>query len=264
MLTIAEQLGVIAAFMAVVMIALWAVQVRQRDAGVVDAGWAAGLGLAAMFCAATAPGDPVRRAIVAILGGVWGLRLAWHIISDRVLSGKEDGRYADLRDRLGPRLNAFLFFFFQAQALLVVLLAAPFALAAADPAPAPRALDIAAVALWLIAKAGETTADEQLKAFKRDPASRGKTCRRGLWRYSRHPNYFFEWLIWCAYALLALPAPFGAVALAAPALMLLLVLKVTGIPPTERQAIKSRGDDYREYQRTTSAFFPWFPKGAAR
>ena len=261
-LSVGWQLACVAGVIIPVMAALWAVQVRKRDAGVVDVGWSAGLGLAAVFCALTGEGDPTRRLIVGALGGVWGLRLAWHILTDRVLSGREDGRYADLRDTMGPRLNRFLFVFFQFQALLVVILAAPFALACADARPGPAATDIAAAALWLVAKTGETIADRQLKAFKRDPASKGRTCRAGLWRYSRHPNYFFEWLIWCAYALLALQAPWGWLGLSAPILMLFLILKVTGIPPTEKQSLRSRGEDYREYQRTTSAFVPWFPRKA--
>ena len=83
---------------------------------------------------------------------------------------------------------------------------------------------------------------------------------RGLWRYSRHPNYFFEWLVWIAYAMFALASPWGWISLACPAVMLYFLLRVTGIPATEAQALKSRGDDYREYQRTTSAFVPRRPK----
>ena len=87
--------------------------------------------------------------------------------------------------------------------------------------------------------------------------------RQGLWRYSRHPNYFFQWLTWVAYALMALAAPWGWIGLLAPLLILYLIVFVTGIPPSEEQALKSRGDDYRRYQRETSAFVPWFPRRAA-
>ncbi len=95
------------------------------------------------------------------------------------------------------------------------------------------------------------------------PANRGRTCRRGLWRYSRHPNYFFEWLHWWAYALIAWGAAFVWVTVAAPFVMLVFVLFISGIPPTEARALASRGEDYRRYQRETSAFFPWFPKAEA-
>jgi steroid 5-alpha reductase family enzyme len=107
---------------------------------------------------------------------------------------------------------------------------------------------------------GESIADAQLAKWRKNPANKGRTCRAGLWNYSRHPNYFFEWLHWWFYVPLTITLPFGWLSLALPALMLYFLLRVTGIPYTEMQAIKSRGDDYREYQRTTSAFIPWFPK----
>lgn len=113
--------------------------------------------------------------------------------------------------------------------------------------------------LGLLAIAGEGLADRQLNRFKSDPANKGKTCRQGLWYYSRHPNYFFEWLHWISYPLIAMGASFGGWLWLLPLAMFLFLWFVTGIPYTERQAIKTRGDDYRDYQRTTSAFFPRRP-----
>ena len=110
--------------------------------------------------------------------------------------------------------------------------------------------------LWVIGFAGESTADRQLLHFRLDPQNRCRTCQLGLWRYSRHPNYFFEFVMWVAYALFASATPFGWIAFACPAVMLFLLLKVTGIPATEAQALRTRGDEYREYQRTTSVFVP--------
>ena len=107
---------------------------------------------------------------------------------------------------------------------------------------------------------GEGVADAQLERFRSDPAQRGKTCRSGWWRYSRHPNYFFEWIIWLAFVPMAWGSPRFAASLAGPALMFLFLTRVSGVPPAEAQALRSRGDDYRDYQRTTSAFFPWFPR----
>jgi steroid 5-alpha reductase family enzyme len=105
---------------------------------------------------------------------------------------------------------------------------------------------------------GEALADRQLESFKRDPQNRGRVCDVGLWRYSRHPNYFFEWLIWLSYALYASTSPAGWAAWIAPALILYFLLRVTGIPATEAQALRSRGDAYRRYQARTSPFVPWF------
>lgn len=258
------QFFAIAVIAGLVMVGLWAVQRRTRDAGIVDVGWAVLLGMAAAFCGLTGEGDPARRAIIGGMGAIWGLRLGSHLLLDRVLRGPEDGRYQMMRERYGSRINTVLLGFFLAQGLLVVVLATPFVLAARDPRPGPAALDLLAVGVWAIGLVGESVADRQLKRFKSDPANAGRVCEVGLWRYSRHPNYFFEWLVWIAFALPATMAPAGYLAWAAPALMLLFVLKLTGIPPTEARALRSRGEAYREYQRTTSAFVPWFRRRIVR
>ncbi len=241
-----------------VMGALWWRQTRTQDATSVDVAWSALLGVLALLYAVLSSGEPARRAAIAAVAASATWRLAWHLYADRARGRAEDGRYANLRREWGASAQPKFFAFFQAQALLDVLLSLPFALACVSRAPL-GASDFAALALWSISLVGEGVADAQLAAFKRDPASRGRTCRVGLWRYSRHPNYFFQWCLWIAYALLGLGAPWGALGLIAPLVMLGLILFVTGIPPTEAQALRSRGDDYREYQRTTSAFVPWFP-----
>jgi steroid 5-alpha reductase family enzyme len=124
-------------------------------------------------------------------------------------------------------------------------------------------LEWAGAALWLFALLGESAADLQLARFKADPSTRGRVCDVGLWRLSRHPNYFFEWLVWCAYFLFALPSPWGWTTVSCPLLMLYFLFRVTGIPATEEQALRSRGEAYRRYQRTTSAFVPWVRRSAA-
>jgi steroid 5-alpha reductase family enzyme len=150
--------------------------------------------------------------------------------------------------------------FFEFQAVLCVVLAVPFLLASENPTPAFSVFEYAAAALWFVAIAGEVTADMQLNAFKSNAENRGKTCRAGLWNYSRHPNYFFEWLIWVAFCLFAIDSRYGYLALVPPALMLYFLFRVTGIPATEAQALRTRGEDYKRYQETTSAFVPWFPR----
>ena len=131
---------------------------------------------------------------------------------------------------------------------------------ASDPSPALDVWVWIGVGFWLVSLAGESVADRQLAAFKADPGNRGKVCDVGLWRYSRHPNYFFEWLHWFSYPLIAMGAPSQWVAWLGPVIMLLFLYRVSGIPYTEKQSLKSRGDAYREYQRTTSPFIPWPPK----
>jgi len=185
--------------------------------------------------------------------------LSLYLLLTRVIGHPEEGRYVQLRRDWGCHLPLKFLLFFQFQALLGVLLSAPFLLAAVNEHPRLSAVEYAGTALWAVAFAGELTADSQLTRFKSDPANRGRTCRVGLWRYSRHPNYFFEWLIWVAFALFAAGSPHGYLAVFSPLLMLFFLFRVTGIPATEAQALRSRGDEYRQYQRTTSAFLPWFP-----
>jgi steroid 5-alpha reductase family enzyme len=171
----------------------------------------------------------------------------------------EDGRYRALRERYGANINLFHFGFFIAQAVAAWLFALPAWIVAHNPGTNRWALLLAGL-LAVIAFGGETLADRQLEKFRADPAHKGRTCRAGLWRYSRHPNYFFEWLHWFAYPVLAWGGPYWMVTWFAPALMFLFLNYFTGIPYTERQALRSRGEDYRDYQRKTSAFIPWRPR----
>lgn len=245
------------------MAALWMIQRWHGDAGIVDVAWGLGVGvLGAVFAACSESGDPTRRAVIGSLALIWSLRLSGYIFA-RLMRLPEDGRYQTLKSQWGPRAQFNLFVFFQMQALWSVLFALPMLVAARNPSPAFNLLDGLAVVLWLIAVGGETLADRQLSVFRRDPTNQGKVCRNGLWYYSRHPNYFFEWVHWWVYVLFAIGAPFGWLTLFGPALMLFFLFKVTGIPPTEAQAIKSRGAAYREYQQTTSPFFPWPPRRRA-
>lgn len=235
---------------------LWLAALRIRNWSLVDPGWAACLVLAALLYAGLASGLLERRLFVAGLVLLWGGRHVLLLLVTRVIGRPEEGRYVELRARWSA---AGFLVFFQAQALLAALLSAAFLLAAARTEPL-GALDAAGAGLFALAFAGEALADAQLARWKADPANRGRTCRAGLWSWSRHPNYFFEVLIWVAFALPALGAPWGALALLAPALLLVLILFVTGIPPSEAQALRSRGEDYRAYQREVSVLVPWPPR----
>ena len=244
------------------MAALWAWHFRLKDAGIVDPGWSAGIGLVALVYALLGPGWAPRRAAVAAMGLIWSVRLTVHL-ARRLHDEPEEGRYQALRaawSKEGTNVSRRFLFFFLFQGLLDVFLSLPMLLAVLNPEPRFSGWEIGGAALWLVSIAGESLADAQLTAFKRNPASRGKICDAGLWRYSRHPNYFFEWLVWMAWLVFALGSPWGVFAALCPALMLFFLLRVTGIPATEEQALRSRGEEYRRYQRTTSAFVPWFPK----
>ena len=244
------------------MFVLWLIHFPMRNAAIVDGGWAGGLALLAILYAALGTGYGPRRMLIGSMGAVWGLRLSFYLLTTRVFGHPEEGRYVELRRKWVTNIPLKFLGFFELQAVLCVFLAVPFLLAVRNPDPALSHLEYAAAVLWLIALTGESLADRQLHRFKQNPASKGKTCRAGLWQYSRHPNYFFEWLIWVSYALFALASPGGIYALSAPALMLYFLFRVTGIPATEEQALRTKGDDYRQYQQSTSAFIPWFPKKA--
>jgi steroid 5-alpha reductase family enzyme len=242
---------------AVVMAALWMWQKRMRNAGVADAGWTLLVGGLAVAYAWTGDGAWTRRSAIGWMMGSWGARLGVFILWDRVFGRAEGPRYQTMRARWGERADAEFFWFFQRQALASVFFSLPALFASMNSVPALSPLELGAAGLWIVGFAGETTADRQLLRFKRNPANRGRTCQGGLWRYSRHPNYFFEWVTWVAYGLFASASPWGWIALACPAAMFYFLVRVTGVPPSEAQALRSR-DDYRAYQRTTSAFVPWF------
>jgi steroid 5-alpha reductase family enzyme len=242
------------------MTGLWLWQIRSKRADWVDAAWAVLIGLQAIGFAVVGDGAPEKQLLGALLAVTWSSRLAAHLIQRLSGHAGEDGRYQAMREHFGARANTFFFFFFLVQAIVAWLFALPAWVVVNDPSAALDAWLVAGVAIWFISLAGESTADRQLAAFKADPANKGKVCRAGLWRYSRHPNYFFEWLHWFSYPLVAVGAPNQWVAWLGPVVMLIFLYRVSGIPYTEKQSLKSRGDAYREYQRTTSPFIPWPPK----
>jgi steroid 5-alpha reductase family enzyme len=243
---------------------LWWLQRRTNDAGVVDVGWSAGVGLAALWFAFNAPSPTWRTWLFAIGTILWSARLALYIYFNRVRGKPEDGRYQHLRQVYGDRVQSFFYLFFQAQAALVLIFALSPWLALQQAGRVPeettRIADLVGAVLIVISILGESTADAQLARFRAQPENRGQVCQLGLWNYSRHPNYFFEWLHWWAYVAWAWGHQWWWLTLIAPALMLYFLFRLTGIPATEAQALRSRGDAYREYQRTTSSFIPWFKR----
>ena len=237
----------------------WLWQRRRANAGIVDVLWSAGLAGSAVVNAVFGTGAAAPRVLVALLGGIWGARLAGHLWI-RVRGEPEDGRYRALRGHWGNVQWKWLGLF-QFQALLIALFSIPFAAAAANPSTHGVWLAVA-LGFWNASVLGESLADHQLAQFRARPENRGKTCRRGLWRYSRHPNYFFEWLHWFSYVALAVGAPALWLAASGPLLMYVFLRWISGVPHTEAQALRSRGEDYRQYQRSTSVLIPWWPRHA--
>jgi steroid 5-alpha reductase family enzyme len=243
------------------MAALWALAVRIGDASHVDVAWAVLIACCALLYAALGDGEGGRRFLAALLASLWGFRLGLFLFLRWRVAMVEDGRYRALRAKWGEKANRNFFWFFQFQAAFVVFFSLPFALMAQDPDWLGGWLEWLAFAVWATGSVGVRVSDRQLARWKLDTANRGKTLRTGLWSWSRHPNYFFELVTWVGVALFATTAPWGWTAWLVPAALLVLLFRVTGIPATEAQALRSRSD-YAEYQRTTSVFVPLPPRRA--
>ncbi len=246
----------------------WIAEQRTGNAGWIDATWTFGLGATGAAAAALPLSDawPTERQLVVIgLVLLWSLRLGTHIVG-RNRRNADDPRYAELRRGYGDEARSGMFWLCQKQAWVTVPLALSIMLAAQNPVPGFRPLDWLALAVLAVAIAGEGLADSQLQCFTANPTNRGRVCDVGLWRWSRHPNYFFEWLGWCAYPLFAIDLsgshPFGWLALIGPLCMYWLLAHVSGVPPLESHMLRTRGEAFRAYQRRTSAFFPLPPKPA--
>ncbi|TDE17615.1 DUF1295 domain-containing protein [Dyadobacter psychrotolerans] len=244
-----------------IMAAVWFWAYKIKNGGVVDIFWSLNFPVIVLIILFTSEGWRERTWVICAMVVVWGVRLGVHL-GKRVIGhiDEEEGRYAQLREDWAPNANRNLFWFFQAQGFSNVLLSLPFFIISANENKGFSAFEYTGFVLWLIALSCEALADNQLNRFKMDPSNEGKVCNVGLWKHSRHPNYFFEWLIWMSFAIFALGSPYGYLAIISPAIILDLLLNVTGIPTTEKQAVRSKGELYKEYQRTTSAFIPWFKK----
>lgn len=239
----------------------WLFAVQWDNYGIVDAVWSLSFfGMAALASGFTSGWAPRKFLLLAVVG-LWSLRLG--IFLARRIYGHhpvEDSRYKALRVSYGARMKFRFFLFFQFQALSVVALSIPFLKIALNDAPEFHLLEWLGASLFLFSLLGEALSDAQMNAFKAKPENAGKTCMVGLWRYSRHPNYFFESCIWWSFWIFALGTPGTIFTVYCPLVILFLLLKVTGVPPAEAQAVKKRGQEYLEYQKRTSVFVPWFPK----
>lgn len=242
------------------MCALWILYRVTAKPMIVDAGWGFGIALIGLFYAYLGDGDLTRRILIGAMTAIGGIRLGSYLLITRILGKQHDARYDMLEKEWKKNIPFRYFLFYQYQAVAIVLVTVQFIVIARNPTPELHLLEYLGIAVWLISVIGQALSDAQLNTFKNNPANKGKVCRTGLWNYSRHPNYFFEWLIWMSYLFFALASEGGWIALFAPGIMLFLLIRVTGIPLTEENAIRSKGDLYREYQRTTSPFIPWFKK----
>jgi steroid 5-alpha reductase family enzyme len=251
--------------MSAIMAGAWLVQQRSGNSGWVDTIWTFGVGLtgAAAALASTGGEWPARQFLVASFAAIWTLRLGVHIAS-RSAKIPNDPRYAEKIKAWGSDAPRRMFWFLQIQALAGIPLVMSMFVAAHRPGIGVNMWDAAAILIMAVAVFGEGLADWQLHRFKSNHAIKVGINDVGLWKWSRHPNYFFEALGWLAYPLIAIDLtgqyPWGFLALAGPACMVWLLVYVSGIPPLEEHMLRSRGEAYRAYQRRTNAFFPGPPR----
>lgn len=258
--------GAAALFLVLVMTMAWVVQRRTGQGGWADAFWSLGLGAAGVGVALLpVDGHPpsARQMLAALLIGLWGLRLGLHI-ARRAANEAEDARYARLRAEWGLNFQTRMFGFLMLQAGAAAFLALSVLLAARNPTAGLNIQDGLAAMIFVSALIGEGVADRQLAVFKADPANRGRICDKGLWAWSRHPNYFFEWLGWCAWPVFAINIdgawPWGWLALTGPAYIYWLLTRVSGVPLLEAHMQRSRPQAFAAYAARTSRFFPRPPK----
>ncbi len=261
-MTVVPLLAGLAVALCLVMMAAWAVAERTGNSGWVDTIWSFGVGAAGVAAALVPLGAASfsgRQLFVALLAALWSVRLGLHILA-RTLQGKDDPRYAQLRKEWGAHASFKSFWFLQIQAACAFVLVVAIFMAARNPSPLVRPGDWLGVLVLVIALVGEAIADRQLAAFRAQPANKGRVCDAGLWGLTRHPNYFFEWLGWCAYPLIAMDFsgayPQGFLALMGPLLIYWLLVYASGIPPTEAHMLRSRGEAFRAYQKRVNAFWP--------
>jgi steroid 5-alpha reductase family enzyme len=256
----------VSAALSVIMAIAWLVWRGSRNSGWVDTIWTFGLGLVGFVSAVMVSPMRLQSVLVAAMAVVWSFRLGSHIAL-RTRGITDDPRYAKLIQDWGVNASPRMFGLLQKQALVSIPLGFSMWLAANAPGAVPVWQAAIAILIFVVAVAGEGIADEQLRRFRHDVANKGKICDVGLWRWSRHPNYFFEWLGWLAYPVLAIDVTghdlWGTFALLAPLCMYWLLVYVSGVPPLEEHMLAHRGDAFCKYQMKTNVFFPGPPKTSA-
>lgn len=248
-----------AAVIGAIMFLTWLLSVMLKNASIVDIVWGLGFVAVAWTSFAVGDGDDTRRFILALLATIWGLRLATHLAVRNIGHG-EDYRYRAMRKHWGvkfPIISLVTVFLLQGVLMWTVSLSLQLGQVEASPGFGP--IGTMGVLVWIVGLAFEATGDQQLRKFKSNPANQGKVLNTGLWRLSRHPNYFGDAVVWWGIAIVAAEAGVGAFGLIGAAIMTFLLVRVSGVALLEK-SLKKRKPEYEEYIRQTSAFFPHPPK----
>jgi steroid 5-alpha reductase family enzyme len=259
-MTFLEVYGIVALVILGYMAILWIASLVLRNSSIVDIFWGVGFVMANwVYFALTPDGFPARKWLISILVTIWGFRLSLYILWRNWGKG-EDFRYRKWREEAGGKWWWRSFFkVFLLQGILLWIISAPLLAANISPTPAGLTiLDFVAIPLWAIGFFFEAVGDLQMARFRADPANRGTVMNRGVWRYTRHPNYFGDATQWWAYYLVALAAG-GFFTIFSPILMTTLLVRVSGVALLEK-TLKDEIPGYKEYMETTNAFIPWFPR----
>jgi steroid 5-alpha reductase family enzyme len=245
------------------MIIGWLISLRYRNVTIVDSLWGLGFVLVVWITFSLSEGFAGRKTLIAVLVTVWGMRLSIYL-SRRNWRAGEDARYGEWRKKSGEQfrvVSLYKVFLLQAVFLWVIALVLQWGQLSTTPDRFVW-LDILGVFVWLFGFVFEAVGDRQLARFKADPANKGRVMDRGLWAYTRHPNYFGEFLIWWGFFLITLSTPNSGWTVISPLIITAVLLKMTGIPLTEATIVKTR-PGYNDYIKRTSAFVPWFPRKEA-
>ncbi|MBP9853948.1 MAG: DUF1295 domain-containing protein [Candidatus Omnitrophica bacterium] len=240
----------------ILFLVMWVIHLFLKDATVVDVGWGLGFILLCSVYILRGEGFNLRNTILFMMIFLWGMRIVLYLLKRISSEKEEDKRYRKIRQNFGKMAWFKFLFIFEFQAALEMIIGIPLLIVSLNPDAGLSWVEIMGIIIFSASLFGEALSDEQLHAFKRDPANKGKTCDIGIWQYSRHPNYFFELMIWVGLFIYAVASPFGWVGIISPLVMYYLLMYVSGVPLAEEQSLLSRGDEYRKYQKTTSIFFP--------
>lgn len=240
-----------------IMLFFWLVQLKTKDASLVDAIWALSIFSAILYVFFSVSLFDYRHILIFVLAGFWSLRLSVYLLLRISKAAAEDSRYRAMRQSMGAYSPLGFFLFYQVQALFVTIFTTPIVIALITPRREIKGSDIIGLLVFMVAILGESVADKQLMRFKRDNPGKKITCNVGLWYYSRHPNYFFEWIHWLAYPFFSYGSHYFWISCLAPWVILIFLVKLTGIPHVERESLKNK-PDYKAYKASTSAFIPWY------
>lgn len=249
-------IAIVFVYLVLQMCFMWMVYRGLKNPSVVDASWSIGLMISGLIYLGSMPITP-RNAVVGALLALWALRLAGYLWYTRILQGHLDKRYTELSNNW--KINQHLGFFlnFQLQGILILIISFIFYLISISKSVSLTLMDIIGIVMILVGVIGESAADIQLYRYKKH--QKGGVCDIGLWHYSRHPNYFFDWLTWSGFTVFALQSSHGYFGLLSLLVLYLIFTRITG-PLTERGSVQSRGQKYIDYQKQTSMFFPWFKR----